>query len=217
MDSQVKKQLDTFFAQYTHDQFEKKTLLIRAGESPRGIFYLTRGNVRQYIISREGEEMTLNIYKPFSFFPMAWAVNAYANTYYFEAMNSVETWIAPKNAVLQFIKSHPAVLFDLLQRLFIGLDGMFSRLEHLMSGDATQKLITILVICTQRFGVTEKGKSPIRISLKLTHQDIASLTGLSRETVSREMMSLKQKKLIHYNSTSIKVYNAADLAKELLS
>lgn len=217
MDLTIKKQLDTFFTQHPYNQFEKKTLLIRAGESPLGIFYLTRGNVRQYIISRAGEEMTLNIYKPFSFFPMAWAVDAYANTYYFEAMNSVDVYITPKDKVLQFVKNKPDVLFDLLKRLYVGLDGILSRLEHLMSGNASQKLIAILVICGKRFGEMEKGKSPIRISLKLTHQDIASLTGLSRETVSREMMSLKQKKLISYNNTSISVYNAADLAKELVS
>jgi len=214
MDTKIVEILDKFFERYPSQEFGKGDILISAGDEPKGIFYLRSGNVRQYVINKNGEEMTLNIYKPNTFFPMAWALNAYSNSYYFEVMNDIEVCVAPKKQVVIFVKREPKVLFDLLKRVYIGLDGVLSRLEFLMSGTARQKLITILVISAKRFGEVKKGY--IVIILKLTHQDLASLAGLSRETVSREMMSLKKNRLMDYTSTSITVYNIGDLENELV-
>ena len=156
MDTKITRKLDKFFAQYSSQTVKKGAILIRAGDEPKGIFYLKNGNIRQYAISKNGEELILNIYKPHTFFPMAWAVDAYPNTYYFDAMDESVVFIAPKEDVIAFVKREPDVLFDLVKRLFIGLDGLLSRLEFLMSGTARQKLITIILICAKRFGEIEK-------------------------------------------------------------
>lgn len=214
MDESIKEKIDSFFPHYTFHTCTKGDVLIRAGEAPKGIYYLTSGTVRQYVITKEGEEMTLNIYKPFSFFPMAWAVNAYPNAYYFEAMSDGEFWLAPKDAIVAFIKDEPEVLYDLLRRVYIGLEGVLSRLEHLMSGKAQERLLTILLISAKRFG--EQEKNTVTIHLKLTHQDLASLAGLSRETVTREMMILKEKKLINYTNHSIRINNLEELEHALI-
>jgi len=214
MDLKIIQKLDSFFSRFTPLKFEKRDILIRAGNPPRGIFYLVKGNVRQYAINKNGEELTLNIYKPGAFFPMAWAMDASRNSYYFEAMNDIDAFVAPKSEVIDFVKREPEVLFDLLKRVYVGLDGVLSRLEFLMSGNAKQRLITVLVISAKRFG--EATKDNIIITLKLNHQDLASLAGLSRETVSREMMIIKKKRLIDYTSTSISVHNIEDLENELV-
>lgn len=213
MEQDVLQKVDDFFSKYISHSFEKKTILIRAGEEPRGIFYLKKGHVRQYIITQNGDEMTLNIFKPHTFFPISWALDTYQTNYYFEAITPIEVVEAPKNDVLLFIKKEPLILFDLLHRVFVGLDGMFSRLEYLMSGTARQKLITILIISAKRFGEQQKGD--IVISLQLTHQDLASLSGISRETVSREMMRLKEQNIIDYTNFSTTLHSIEALEKEL--
>ena len=213
MDTSITTKLDSFFTKYSSRTCTKGDILIRAGEEPKGIFYLVKGNIRQYVITKDGEEMTLNIYKPFAFFPMAWAVNAYPNTYYFEAMNDGMYWIAPKSDVLDFINREPDIVYDLLKRVYVGLEGILSRMEHLMSGKAIERLLTVLVISAKRFG--ESDKDTIIIRLKLTHQDLANLAGLSRETVSREMNELKQKGLLEYTSSSIIINNVLELEREL--
>lgn len=209
MDQELTHKLDAFFEKYTPQVFPKSAILIRAGEAPKGIFYLKKGHVRQYVITQNGEEMTLHMYKPGAFFPMSWAFNENPNLYYFESMSEVEVLVAPKDAVLVFVKKEPDILFDLAKRVFSGLDGILTRMEQLMSGNARARLITILVISAKRFG--EVRKNGIVIHLKLTHQDLASLAGLSRETVSREMMQLKEKKLIGYTASTITIYNLQNL------
>lgn len=54
-----------------------------------------------------------------------------------------------------------------------------------------------------RFGTSGLSKRLVKISIKLTQQDIAMLAGLSRETVSTELGKLRASHVVH---VSQKVY-----------
>lgn len=57
----------------------------------------------------------------------------------------------------------------------------------------------------RQYAISEK-KGNI-INLKLTHKDLASQAGLSRETVSREMKKLEKRDLISYRQNLINIKN----------
>src|SRR5207302_1404657 len=105
-----------FFTQFKSQQYKKGEILIRADDDPAGIFYLHIGTVKMYLISRNGDEIVLNLFKPIAFFPMSWAINHTKNQYYFEAMDAVTVCRAPKEEVLAFLKKNPDVVLDLLAR-----------------------------------------------------------------------------------------------------
>lgn len=209
MDSTVRQKLDIFFAAFPQKKYKKRELLIRAGERTTNIFYLTRGHVKQYLITNAGDEINLNIYKEGSFIPMSLVFNPRRSPYFYEAMGEVKTREAPLEKVTNFVNQDSEVMMDLLHRLFVGIDGLFLRFEQLMSGDAKHRLYVTLVICAKRFGVLRKGY--LKLTLKLTHQELASLSGLSRETVSREMKKLKERNLLSYTKASICINDLTQL------
>ena len=84
---------------------KKKELLIRADDDPSGIFYLKKGFVREYAITKKGDELVVNMFKPVSFFPMSWAINNTPNMYFFEAVTDLRVWRAPKDKALAFFKN----------------------------------------------------------------------------------------------------------------
>lgn len=187
--------------------------MIRADENPLGIFYLKNGRVKNYIISKKGEEVILNIFKPISFFPMSWAVNQTENIYYYEAMTDIEVWRAPKDETVGFIKNNTDVLYDLVKRIYLGMDGLLMRMSYLMSGTAYERLIGEIIILARRFG--EMDKKTGRISINIKEKDIAAESGMSRETVSRTMKILKDKKLTVYKSNQLIVESIKSLEEEL--
>ena len=75
MNREVNQKLEVFFVQFKKQIYKKRELLIRTDEEPRGIFYLKRGRVKQYAISKKGDELVVNIFKPYTFFPMSWAIS----------------------------------------------------------------------------------------------------------------------------------------------
>ncbi|MBI3379690.1 cyclic nucleotide-binding domain-containing protein, partial [Candidatus Gottesmanbacteria bacterium] len=103
--TKVLEKIAIFFNQFTKHYYQKDEILIRAGENPVGVFYLEKGYVRQYAISEKGEEITFNLYKPQTFFPMMWVLNDTPNNYYFEAAAASTVFIAPKEKVVAFVKN----------------------------------------------------------------------------------------------------------------
>lgn len=214
MDSDVSEKLDNFFQQYKSRKYKRREILIRAADESVGLFYLIEGVVRQYVITSSGEELTINVFKSPSMFPMAWVVNDTISPHFFEAMTVVTAWVAPKKEVLEFLKQEPDILLDLVKRIYKGLDGYFMRMEHLMLGSAQARLIAELLIYARRFG--EQIESTVKVNFKLTERDLAAQSGIARETVSREIQKLKQKGLINFEKNTLLINDIQKLEEELL-
>lgn len=194
--NEVQQKVTSFFEKYPQRRFHQGQDLISANEDPQGIFYLESGFVCQTVTSLNGDQHILNIYKTQSFFPMFWAINQTANTYDFEAMSDVVVRVAPSEHVVTFIQGNPEVMYDLLSRLYKGLNGLLTRLEHALAGDATQKLVSILVITARRHGQEKDGWH--YLTLPMTETELAEQAGISRETVSRIMQKLKKDALVTF-------------------
>ena len=212
MDTIVTKKLDEFFSKYRTQKYKKGEILIRAGDDPSGVFYLKSGRVREYAISKRGEEVVINIFKPGAFFPMSWAINRTPNIYFFEAMEEVDLVRAPADEVVEFVKNEPGLVFDLLRRVYLGTDGLLSRMAYLMSGNAYERLVAELIITAKRFGTRRNNEVIIQTSEK----DLAAQTGITRETISREIKILKDRKLISFNKKQLGIVDITKLEEELL-
>ena len=89
MNNPAEKKVSNFFKKYKQQKYKKGEILIRADEDPSGIFYIIEGKVKEYAISKKGEEIIVNIFKPHTFFPMSWAINNTKNQYYYETISEV--------------------------------------------------------------------------------------------------------------------------------
>lgn len=206
--------LENFFKQFRHFHYKKGDTLLHSGDEPSGVFYLSKGFVRLYSISKDGEELTLIIFKPEDFFPMIWAINNAPVPYYMEAMTPVEAYRSPHEDFLQFVKANADVLFELTSKILVRLGGLLSRMEYLAFGNAYQKVASIIHICAERFGESADGS--ITVLVPLTHKDIANLVGVTRETASIEVKKLERKGLITFHGRHVVVKSLANLRRESL-
>lgn len=211
-DSIIEK-LENFFRLYKKQEYREGDVLIRADEVPSGIFFLTDGIVKEYAISHKGEEVIVNIFKSGTFFPMSWAINRTKNKYFYEAITPVSLHIAPDDEVVTFIKDNPDIMYELLSRVYRGTDGILTRMVAFMSGDAYSRLITDLLIYVKRMGTIDKDKNNYTVAI--SEKDLGSMTGLARETISREMKHLKLKNLIEIRRNSMTILDIKKLEAEL--
>lgn len=136
---------------------------------------------------------------------MSWAINNTPNKYFYEAMTDLNIWRAPKEEVVDFVKTNPDVLFNLMSRVYKGVDGVLTRMTYLMAGNAYARLITELIIHAKRFGTIDH----------ISEKDLAAQSGMTRETVSREMKTLKNKGLVVFNKNTFTTPNLRKLEEEL--
>lgn len=213
MDKDIHKKIKSFFDGFRSQKYKKGEILIRADDAPTGILYLESGLVKEYTISKKGEELVVNIFKPGTFFPLTWGINNSVNHFFYEAVSPVEIKKAPRENVIEFLKKENDVLYDLTSRLCRGLDGMLMRMVYLMSGSAYTRLITELLLTAKRFGV--KDPKTGFTTCHITEKDLAAETGMTRETISREMKILKNKKIVEFHTNELVIKDIHRLEEEL--
>lgn len=202
-----------FYSKFESRRYKKGETLIRADDNPQGIFCLTKGYVRQYTISKSGSELTLNILKPTSYFPMVWAINGTPNIYYFEALTQVDVGRAPRAEVVDFIKNKPELIFSLMSELLEEYGETLTRIEHLVFSDAYRRVLSVFIYLAKHFGEEIRGN--VVVKHRFTHQDIATLVGVARETASNEINKLENKGFFKYVNHSI-VYSKINMLEDEL-
>jgi CRP/FNR family transcriptional regulator, cyclic AMP receptor protein len=207
--------LTEYFLNNSNLKYKNGETIIRGDEEPTGIFYVHRGYVAMNAILENGRTITLNIFKSGSYFPMIWALTNSPNTYSYQTISYTEVHRAPKDKTLRFIKDNPDVLFDLTRRILSGVQGLLTNIEHQLTGDSYHRVISAIFLAAKRFGEPTKA-GDILLSLPLTHQDIANIAGLTRETTSLALEKLEKKRLLSYRKRHILIPSMEILKKESL-
>ena len=197
----IAKKVDEDFAKYPERTYKKGQILFYAGENPTHVFYILQGRVRQYDISYRGDEVVVNVFRPPAFFPMSWAMNQTENKYFYRTEDTVKVRIIPVEDALEYVKSNPDVLYDLLGRVYRGADALIGRLVQLMAGSAKSRLMFELSNEARKLGAD--GSEPVQ--LEITEGDLAARTGLSRETVSREVHDLKESGMVSIAKNGVRI------------
>lgn len=186
--------LSNFFKQFRSFKVAKGTLLLMPGDIVKDVMYIEEGIITQFTIADNGNKIVLNNFKPGAFLPMRPVTQNDVNKYYYEASSPVLRFRkAPAEDVVQFLKGNPTVMFDLLSRIYQGLDGLLLRLAEHMGGTATSRVKVELTIMAKRFGTKQQDGTYL---LRTTDQALADQSGMARETVTRSLAELKRKGLI---------------------
>ncbi len=194
------KKVEDFFSRYPLRKYEDHQIIIQGGDNPNFAFYLVSGNVRQYDISNNGNEVVVNVFKEGSFFPLSWIINKTPNLYFFDCLGPIEVRLAPINEILEFIRSNADVSFNIVSRLLSGSIGIQRRMAHLMASSGYIRILFELTIECRRFCKKQKDGTLV---LSMSENELAKRSGLSRETVSHELNKLKKIGLVEIGRKDI--------------
>jgi len=207
------KKTQDFFSSHPQIRYKKRDTLLWPEDPIESIFFLTDGYVRMYSVMPDGKELTLNIFKTGSFFPLFIALEGVENRYFYQAMSPVVVRKAPKQHVIDYVTSNGDVLYDFTRRITSGFHGLLTNLQYQLFGTVHRKICSTLVLLVRRFGMEDK--HGITIPISFTHQDIADLTGVARETASVELSALQKQGLIRYSGRTIIIPDITRLEQEV--
>lgn len=190
------------FRQGTHLTYSKGEFIIRPGETPSGIFYITSGLVKAYDITKYGEENLLIIRKEHEIFPLIWAITGQERHVIYEALVPTDIWRLDREQYLAYIETHNEVLAPLLDMAVEMYRIHSERIINLEYRSVRERLVSFLVTMSHRFGVSREDGS-ISLEVPLKQQDIASSINASRETTSRELTGLERKGIIDTSQQTI--------------
>ena len=189
----------------------RQQLIYEVGDRSDSVFFLAKGVVKIGTHSEDGREVIKQVLHPLALFGELCLAGEHTRKEFAATMNEEVQLIAIRVQCLQQLmrQNHHLALRALH---FIGsrLRRAENRLESLMFKDARERIIEFL-----RESATIRGKRigfEMLIKHSLTQQDIANITGTSRQTVTSVLNELKKSNLIHFNRRSILIRDLAKLA-----
>lgn len=208
--------LDLFFGNYKPLQYKSRTVISSVNDLQASVFYIKSGFLRVFRISEQGEELTVTILKPQDLFPLTYGMTntKKLNSYYLEAITPLEIWKVHIEQFHQFINQNSDVYEELTQRLLVRFDDALSKMEYLVFNNAYTKIVATVISCAKRFG--EKQGNDIIINVPLTHKDIATLVGITRETTSLEMKKLEKQGFLSRNGRFLVIKQIEKLEAEAM-
>lgn len=155
------------------------------------LYIVLKGKVKVSLLSMEGNEFILTSLQQGDFFGEMSLIDGKSRSANVVAEEDTALGVLKRERFLNTMKQDPVIAFDLLSALVERLRKADDMLETLVFLDVHERIIRFLVECAKRDGERdENGYYRVR---KITHMEIASNIGSSREAVSKSLKVLAHK------------------------
>ena len=178
---------------------KKRAVLFYQGEIPRQALVIRHGLVKTYTITASGEERIVCLHSKGDIFPLPWIFDETSNSlFYYEAVTDCEMLSLPKATFLKLLVNNPQLLKNMLKFVTSEYTTLLLHITALEQSRAAEKIGFTLYYLLFHYGRKLASDNYV-IDLKLTHPMIASLVGLSRESVVINLRQLKRRGIIQFH------------------
>jgi len=179
-------------------------ILLEASEGEQ-CFFVTDGSVKITRLSKDGREVILAILNDGDFFGEMSLLDGESRSANVIALDDTKVLTLNRNDFLLVIKEYPQIAIQLLKEMALRLRKSDRQIASLSLSDAEKRIALCILRIAEEQGVIQKGhvsipKAPIQ-------QDIANMSGTSRETVSRALKLLEKEGFIQRNGRELLINN----------
>ena len=176
------------------NQYKKGQTLFHQGNHPQGLYCINSGKIKITKIGPEGKESIVRIAAPGD-------VLGHRSLFSNEAYGGTATVIEDaticfleKKFIHKTLQMEPSVALKLIQKLSKAMGEAEDRGASLAQKSVKARLAELLLSLKNKHGVDENGR--IRLDIKLSREEMASMIGTANETVIRFMSEFKSEGLI---------------------
>ena len=179
--------------------------LFTEGETARNVFVICTGQVKISATSRDGKTMILKIAGPGDVMGLSAVLANVPHEVTAEAIEPCQVKMVRKQEFVDFLGRHGIASMHAAQSLSGEYLTVFHDAKRLaLSSSAAGRLARLLLDWGNS---AAKGKLEIRFTMALTHEEIASMAGTSRETVTRLLSQFRRDQWITIKGSSMTITN----------
>jgi len=176
--------------------FPKGQIILYEGDVPSEAYIIKSGAVKLYDIDDQGNEKILHIIKapallPFAFFsggtePIRW---------FYTALTDCDAYVLSKAKLLHTSRADGALAIALMNAFSIDVHELLTRLSSLSKTSARLKLLAALKFLVV-LHAKERRSGWWRVHFAASHQLLADMSGITRESAAVVMKELHDEKIV---------------------
>ena len=211
-------ELDAASLQHISQAMRKRTF--RAGEAifhrddPGQVLYIIKeGRVRIRLTSAEGQEVALAVFGQGESFGEMAILDSQPRSADAIAIDKVEVFTLQRQDFVNIVKQQPEIAVAVMKTLSQRIRQGNQMVEDLIFLDVYGRVAKKLMDLSREYGVeTDEG---VRIDLRITQQELASMVGASRESVNKVMGYFTDKSYISTDKHKVTILRLAELQKRI--
>ena len=190
--------------------YPRGAVLFVQGQLPRGIFVLCKGSVKLAINSPSDGAVIVKLAEPGEVLGLSAAISGKPHEVMAETIDPCQVNFVKRDDFLRFLKDDVEVCFKVAEQLSEKYHKACKEVRWLgLPHSAAEKLAKLLLEWSSKNRGSAKAEA--RLKLRLSHEEIAQMAGLSRETVSRVFADFRKLRLIQQNGSTLVIPNRVAL------
>jgi len=164
-------------------RFKKNEIILYEEDTNKFMYIILSGKVKVVQTTEDGKEIILAMHQSGNFFGEMSLIDGKTTPATVMATEDSITTIISKRDFYSMLFVHNKVLEKLLQILCSRLRESWERIQLLNLNNASQRMKMLFFTLSDEYG--KKTAEGVTLNIKLTHQDLADMAGMTRETVTR--------------------------------
>lgn len=186
-----------------------KTAIVRQGEPGSRMFAIVRGKVKVSVSSEDGREATLDILGDGEFFGEMTVLDGQARSASVIALETTDLVLLERSSLLAFLERTPRAAAMMLSALSQRLRATDALVEDTLFLNLPSRLAKKLLALAEEHGTpVPRG---VRIEIKLSQQEIATLVGATRESVNRLLRLWEEQDAVLYEDGHVTIIDRPKL------
>jgi CRP/FNR family transcriptional regulator, cyclic AMP receptor protein len=193
--------------------FRSGEVIFHRDDPGQVLYVIKEGKVKIYLISPEGQEISLVVYGKGECFGEFSIIDDLPRSSNAVALEKVECYTLQRSDFHNAIMKNPKIAIQLLEVLTKRLRTTNNMVEDLIFLDVYGRVAKKLLELAEMHGT--QVDDGVRIDMRLTQQDLASMVGASRESVNKVMGYFTDKKFISTDKHKITLHRTSDLKRRI--
>ncbi len=208
----TEKELDLIDQITSKTKFQKGEYIFFEGDAGNKFYIIKEGQVKLTKMIKNGDEQILNIFSDHDIIAEIVAFDKGNYPASAVTMSETEVIVFDQSELENLILENPAIGVKLLREMSGRLRRAQQNVRDLALKDSSARVAGLLIFLADKYG--KKKNEMLILDISLTQQELASMIGCSRETVSRilaqfeseDLIKTSRKKIIILKPEKIKSY-----------
>jgi CRP/FNR family cyclic AMP-dependent transcriptional regulator len=206
------KKVEKLFSSGRSRSYPKNQLIHYAGDPLSQIYMIKHGFIKAYTILDSGDTRTILLMSAGDIFPLAFSANFdwqnYKIRYFYQSLSDTELAVSASSDFREQLDTNLDMMNTYMMYLAASNEAIMNQLEVMKNKKAIDKVALLLPYLISKAGKKIKTNT-YQLQIKLSHQEIADLSGVTRETTTTLIKELEKDGVIdqHHGNWIINTKN----------
>lgn len=191
----------------TIKKIRKKDMLFMEGDSPNYLHFIVSGKIKIFKSNELGKEYIIDIYKEGDFLGYVALLEDNKHKESAMAIENSEVALIPKQDFFQLLYSNNEVAMKFVKLMSSNFAEAEEKLLKLAYDSARKRVAEAIIFVSKKYQIEGEDE----LSFTLLRENLSALSGISTESVSRNLTNFKEEGLIETCNGNIKILNLKKL------